>query len=93
MDFFVGETMPDLFDLVIVRIEERVGISVVDQASDHAANTAVARQIIKKANCIVASQRLLCHLSRDIATAKFLLKKISDFRIPAYNSCIHMIVD
>lgn len=76
-----------------MRIEERMGISVVDQASDHAANTAVARQVVEKANSIVASQRLLGHLGGDIATIKFLLKKISDFRIPAYNSRIHMNVD
>lgn len=38
-------------------------------------------------------QRLLSHLSGDITTVKFLLKKISDFRIPAYNVRIHVIVD
>lgn len=89
----VRPILSQFVDLVIVRIEERMGISVVDQASDHAANTAVTRQVIKKASYIIASQRLLGHLGSDIATAQFLLKKISDFRIPAYNVRIHVNVD
>lgn len=39
----VRPILSQFVDLIIVRIEERMGISVVDQASDHAANTAVAR--------------------------------------------------
>lgn len=39
----VRPILSQFVDLFIVRIEERMGIGVVDQASDHAANTAVAR--------------------------------------------------
>ena len=84
---------PQLFDLSIMRIKKRMGVTVPSQTSDHAANTAVAGQIIEKASCITVAQRFLSHLSGDIVTTQFLLKKISDFRVPAYNVRIHVIVD
>lgn len=89
----VGPILPDLFDLTVVLLKERCRVVIINQASDHAGHASVAHQVIQIVSWPLRKQRLLGHLSSDIATIKFLLKKISDFRIPAYNSRIHVSVD
>lgn len=89
----VRPILSQFVDLVIVSIEERMGISVVNQASDHARHASVMQKVTQVISWPLRKQCLLSYLSGDIATIKFLLKKISDFRIPAYNSRIHMNVD
>ena len=81
--------LTQIFDLSIMPIKERIGIGIVDQTSDHARDTTVVHQVRKEALRIFRGQSLFGHLGGNVSIFTFLLKKISDFRIRAYNICIH----
>jgi polyphosphate kinase 2 (PPK2 family) len=62
----VSPILPELLDLIVMLLEERRRVVIVDQASDHAGHASVMQKVTQVISWPLRKQRLLSYLSGDV---------------------------
>jgi hypothetical protein len=74
VNLFIGKVMPNILDLAVMPIKERMRVRVINQPSNHATYAAVLYQIGEKPTWVIINQSLFCHLGSNVTALKFFLK-------------------